>query len=80
MAQILSQLTWECTRGASFTLFVFFFEQVCRLFYSRFILLLSLFYPDHLVSINSNHEFYDDVIMSLFLFPILLFCKFEFYL
>ena len=30
---------------------LFFFEQVCRLFYSRFILLLSLFYTDHLVSI-----------------------------
>ena len=40
----------ECTRAALFTLLVFF-EQVCRLFYSRFILLLSLFHTDHLVSI-----------------------------
>ena len=42
------------------------YEQVCRFIYSRFILLLSLFYTDHLVSISLfNYDYLNSTSISL---------------
>ena len=56
---------WECTRAASFTLLVFL-NKYAVLFYFRFILLLSFFYTDHLISITLfNYDYLNSTTILL---------------
>ena len=58
----------DCTRAASFTLLIFL-NKYAILFYSRFILLMSLFYADHLVSIILfNYDYLNSTTILLCLF------------
>ena len=74
---------WECTRAASFTLLVVFYTSMPCVLFSFYLTLEFILYRSFSFYCSFYlwlFEFYDDIIMPLFLFPILSFCKFDFYL